>query len=69
MATEIAKKPFLKIALDEAERQTAVTMLQEHNLPAADLDDDNCFTYYLMETKLLVLQGSRYLTTVHCCAV
>lgn len=40
MATEIAKKPFLKIALDEAERQTAVTMLQEHNLPAADLDDD-----------------------------
>lgn len=40
MAIEITKKPFLRIALNKAERQTAVAMLHEHNLLITDLDDD-----------------------------
>lgn len=40
MATKIISKPFLKIALDDSGRKAAETMLQQHNLPTADMDDD-----------------------------
>jgi len=40
MATEIVNKPFLRIALDDSERKEAVSMLQQHNLPTGDLNDD-----------------------------
>jgi amino-acid N-acetyltransferase len=48
MATGTTNKPFLKIALDDSERNAAVVMLQQHNLPTADIDEDKLL-YILFE--------------------
>jgi len=50
MATEILNNPVLKIALTDAERQAAITILQTHNLPTSDIDDDKLL-YILIEGK------------------
>ncbi|MES2847515.1 MAG: arsenic resistance N-acetyltransferase ArsN2 [Bacteroidota bacterium] len=48
MATEILNKPVLKIALGNAERQSAIAMLVQHNLPTTDIDDDKLL-YILLD--------------------
>ncbi len=48
MATEILNKPVLKIALSNTERQSAIAMLVQHNLPTTDIDDDKLL-YILLE--------------------
>ena len=40
MATEVLNSPALKIAVSETERQQANNLLQQHQIPTSDLDDD-----------------------------
>ena len=40
MATEILNSPVLKIAVSEKDRQVAINLLQQHQLPTSDIDED-----------------------------
>jgi amino-acid N-acetyltransferase len=53
MATEILNKPVLKIALTDAERQSAITMLAQHNLPIADIDKEKLL-YILINGERII---------------
>jgi amino-acid N-acetyltransferase len=57
MATEILNKPVLKIAVTDAERQSAITMLQTHNLPTADIDEEKLLYLLLNGEKILGTAG------------
>lgn len=53
MATEILNKPVLKIALTDAERQAAITLLQTHNLTTSDIDNDKLL-YLLIDGEKVI---------------
>lgn len=57
MATEILNKPGLKIALTDAERQSAIAMLVKHDLPTADMDDDKLLYVLIKEEKIIGTAG------------
>lgn len=53
MTTETFKKPVLKIAVTDAERQSAIAILQSHNLPTADIDEDKLL-YVLQRAEKII---------------
>lgn len=53
MATEVLNSPALKIAVSETERQQAINLLQQHQLPTSDLDDDKLL-YLLMDGEKII---------------
>jgi N-acetylglutamate synthase-like GNAT family acetyltransferase len=57
MATEILNKPVLKIALTDAERQSAITLLVQHNLPTADIDEEKLLYILIDEEKVIGTAG------------
>lgn len=57
MATEILNKPVLKIALTDAERDTVISMLQIHNLPTVDIDDDKLLYILVNGEKIIGTAG------------
>jgi amino-acid N-acetyltransferase len=57
MTTKILNAPFLKIALTNHERQQAIDLLQQHQLPVADLDDDKLIYIFLDEEKVIGTAG------------
>ena len=57
MSIEILHKPVLKIALTDAERQRAIALLETHNLPTSDIDDDKLLYILLDGEKVIGTAG------------
>lgn len=53
MQQYISDHTTLKIAVKEAERNSAIALLQQHNLPVSDLDEDKLL-YILMDGEKLI---------------
>jgi amino-acid N-acetyltransferase len=53
MATEILNSLALKIAVSETERQQAIALLKQQNLPTSDIDDDKLL-YLLLNNESVI---------------
>ena len=53
MSTEILNSSVLKIAVSESERQQAINLLQQHQLPTSDIDDDKLL-YLLVDGEKII---------------
>lgn len=66
MPKEFTRRPILKHATTPAERQSALNMLQTHNLPTSDIDDEKRI-YLLMDNGRII--GTAGVETFNDCAL
>lgn len=57
MNPETLHKPVLKIAVTDAERQSAIAILQSHDLPTADIDEDKLLYVLHRAEKIIGTAG------------
>lgn len=57
MNPETLHKPVLKIAVTDAERQSAIAILQSHDLPTADIDEDKLLYVLYRAEKIIGTAG------------
>lgn len=57
MSSQTFNKPFLKIAVTDAERQSAIAILQSHDLPTADIDEDKLLYVLHRAEKIIGTAG------------
>lgn len=55
--TTTIQSPFLKIAVDPKERQQAIHLLQQQDLPVEDIDDDKILYLFLDGEKAIGTAG------------
>jgi amino-acid N-acetyltransferase len=57
MTTEILHSPALKVAVSETQRQEAINLLQQHDLPVSDIDESKILCLLMDEEKIIGTAG------------